>query len=372
MKKHPICFLLIFLLISFHELQAGKMEKAFEALKVYNYFKAKEIFEKSIRKQPVPAAFGLSIIYSRFDNPFTNIDSANKYILLCNRFYESANPSKKSRYLAYQITEQAIDSLNERISGKAFKLYRDKNSIAGWERFINAYQLPFYCFKAIDLRDSLLFDIAKQKNTYTAYDEFLRDHPLSIYAGEAKQRYELTLFQSSTAGNTIKEFENFLIRYPNSPFKDDAENSIYKLSVAHGSIADYYRFIKKYPKNNQVETAWRTIYSMYTVNYSPSVIENFMKAFPDYPFKETINQDLILSAKKLYAIRENEKWGFIDSNGNDEILCNYEWVDKFSEGLAECGLHDKSGFIDKTGKIIIPFIYNEVEPFQNGLSIVKL
>jgi hypothetical protein len=58
--------------------------------------------------------------------------------------------------------------------------------------------------------------------------------------------------------------------------------------------------------------------------------------------------------------RTSEKIGFV-----------YEFVDKFSEGLAEVGLNGHSGFINKAGKVQIPLDYEEVEPFMGGLSLVK-
>lgn len=353
------------------ELRAGKIQKGYDALKVYNYFKAKEIFEKSIKKQPLPAAYGLSIIYSRSDNPFTNIDSANRYILLCLREFESAGLKERTGLLAYQISQASIDSLNEIITRKAFELYKSKNDIASWNKFIREYPLPLFCFRAIDLRDSLVYTDVRQKNTNAAYKEFIKNYPFSKYLIEATDQFDLTLYTESTPRKTIKEYEIFLSQNPGSPYKDEAENQLYQLAAGHGGIPEIYDFIRTYPKNHNVDAAWRRIYLVYTANYTASVIENFKKQFPDYPFKETIEIDILLSRKKLYPVRENEKWGFMDSTGVNEIKCKYDWVEHFSEGLAECNLADRSGFIDKTGKITVPFIYEEVEAFQNGLAICK-
>ena len=64
------------------QLNAGSISKGYQALKIYNYFEAKRLFEKSLSKEKTSAAFGLSIIYFRSDNPFSNIDSAYKYIII--------------------------------------------------------------------------------------------------------------------------------------------------------------------------------------------------------------------------------------------------------------------------------------------------
>ena len=53
-------------------LQSCKINSAFEALEVYNYFKAKKLFEKKVDNKIVAAPYGLSLIYGRNDNPFYN------------------------------------------------------------------------------------------------------------------------------------------------------------------------------------------------------------------------------------------------------------------------------------------------------------
>src|SRR5690554_4450406 len=76
-----LCNIILFFSI---ELFAGRIDRAFEALEVYNYFKAKDLFYKSLKKDLVPASYGLSIIYGRNDNPFYNLDSAYKYIVIAD------------------------------------------------------------------------------------------------------------------------------------------------------------------------------------------------------------------------------------------------------------------------------------------------
>src|SRR5690554_8178997 len=63
-------------------LSACKINKGFEALEEFNYFEAKKQFEKSLKKQKSAAAYGLSVIYFRNDNPFYDLDSAYHYGLL--------------------------------------------------------------------------------------------------------------------------------------------------------------------------------------------------------------------------------------------------------------------------------------------------
>ena len=55
---------------------AGKLERAFNALKVHDYFKARELFLARTKNEPAAAWYGLSVITGRQDNPFYHLDSS--------------------------------------------------------------------------------------------------------------------------------------------------------------------------------------------------------------------------------------------------------------------------------------------------------
>src|SRR5688500_4021226 len=86
--------LFIFALLIAFPLNAGRLERGFEALNIYNYFKAKQLFERSMKRHPAGAAFGLTIIYSRADNPFSNIDSAYAFILRSEKAFATVKASE--------------------------------------------------------------------------------------------------------------------------------------------------------------------------------------------------------------------------------------------------------------------------------------
>jgi len=68
----------------------------------------------------------------------------------------------------------------------------------------------------------------------------------------------------------------------------------------------------------------------------------------------------------------NQKYGFIDTAGKMVIPCQYEYADPFSEGLARVCLKGKRGFIDKTGRVVIPLVYDDILGFKEGLARVCL
>ena len=57
---------------------SSKLVKAFAALEIHNYFAAKDLFYKAMKKDTLASGYGLSIIYARNNNPFYNLDSAFK------------------------------------------------------------------------------------------------------------------------------------------------------------------------------------------------------------------------------------------------------------------------------------------------------
>ena len=69
---------------------------------------------------------------------------------------------------------------------------------------------------------------------------------------------------------------------------------------------------------------------------------------------------------------DKRKWGFVDEKGNEVIPCKWEDVGFFSEGLAYVeDANWKKGFIDKTGKVVIPCQWEDAMPFSHGFTNVK-
>jgi hypothetical protein len=55
-------------------------------------------------------------------------------------------------------------------------------------------------------------------------------------------------------------------------------------------------------------------------------------------------------SESLAPVKLNDKWGFIDKNGNEVIKIKYDLVLEFSEGLAVFKLKNKWGLVNKQGK----------------------
>jgi outer membrane protein OmpA-like peptidoglycan-associated protein len=81
--------------------------------------------------------------------------------------------------------------------------------------------------------------------------------------------------------------------------------------------------------------------------------------------------DIFNNEDRIRVSINNNKWGFVNRNGLEIILCIYDDVWDFSEGLAKVKKNDKWGYIDNRGEIIIPIIYDDAWIFSDGLAKVK-
>lgn len=83
-------------------------------------------------------------------------------------------------------------------------------------------------------------------------------------------------------------------------------------------------------------------------------------------------QTIVPKLPNLIPFRFGDKWGFSDSLKNIIIDCDYDYVSKFSEGLAVVKKGEQYFYIDASGKIVIGRNenYTNAEDFKGGLARV--
>jgi len=74
----------------------------------------------------------------------------------------------------------------------------------------------------------------------------------------------------------------------------------------------------------------------------------------------------------LTRAKKDGKWGFRNPSGTFVIAPQFDWVSRFSEGLAAVMVGNKYGFIDETGRIVIKTRYTEAGDFSEGLVRVRM
>lgn len=360
------------LFVAFAELGIpGKLRKGFEAFENYNYFKAKDLFYKSLKRDSVPAAYGLSLIYGRNDNPFFQIDSAFKFITLANQRYPQLGARDKLDYQEIGVDSITISVQVHFIDSLFYVLALRDNSIENWNDFIDRhYSEPFYK-NAVSSRNQLAFELAQSENLSEAYAEFINTYPQAIQVPEAQKMYESRLYKEKTTGDRIKDYQRFILSNPESPYVFDAENRVYEIATKSGKVSAYLQFIQDFPNNTNIDSAWRNVYKLEIGELSAKSIAAFSLKYADYPFMDELKQDFEYATTYYYPIMVDSLWGFIDDKGEVRIKPAFDWVELFSENIAMVGKREKIAFVSKAGDRITDFDFDNAYSFKNGYAIVE-
>jgi hypothetical protein len=369
MKVLYTSILLVFLTLN--SAFADKLEKAFDALRIYNYFKAKELFTASLKKHPSAAAFGLATIYYRTDNPFHSIDSAYVYCNKAEETYSLASVKCKEKYKKLGYDYINVLELRASISSAFFQLAKKKNTCDGWNAFIDGHPWANEQFEAVFKRDSIAYSEVKAVNSAEQYQLFLENYPESNFVSDAQQALYVAQYREMTSSGKLAAYLEFMTKCPNNPFQLEAQDRVYEIATSTPSVEGVYAFISAYPKNRNVGKAWRYLYQLYMMDYSDGQIDRFIASYPNYPYKEELEKDLYLYRLKLLPFKSENGFGCMDYTGSIIIAAQYEQLGFFREGLASAMKLGKYGFIDKNNQVVIPFIYESVTDFENGRSVVE-
>jgi hypothetical protein len=74
----------------------------------------------------------------------------------------------------------------------------------------------------------------------------------------------------------------------------------------------------------------------------------------------------------LAVVMSGGKYSFIDAKGNTVINAPYKEVSNFNEGLAAVNVNGKLGYINKQGRMVIQPAYENAFGFSDGLAIVAV
>lgn len=347
----------------------NQISDAYNALSMFDYFKAKQLFYKSLPKYPTESSFGLSTIFYRNDNPFSNIDSAAKYISICKTQFKDT-----VTYSLYHINNETINSLTQQISIKGFNIYCKNQSVNN----LNYYLSHFYfandtlLSKSYISRDELQLDHYIAGKSSDSVNQFLLNYPQSSLYWKAKKLFYDFQYAEKTPLKTRHEFQAFIKHNPNNPNVIDAENNLFKLTKQSHSSDSLYNFIKHYSTNQTKEAAWKLLYSISVKNYSKEQLTNFLNKYPDYPYNETVIKEISLSQNILIPLKNlNDKFGFIDTLGNWVINPQFDDASVFSEGFASVCKNDSCFYINKEGNKTSTNYFEETENYTDGIAVIK-
>lgn len=366
--KYIFILLLSFLTLS---LGACKVNKGFQALEEFNYFEAKKQFDKSLKKQKAPSAYGLSVIYFRDDNPFYNLDSAYHYGLLSVEAFSEAKPKKQEKWAEkLDFTLAKAKEHRKLISDLGYSKALNLNTVEGYKTFIANYPWSKNLEVAEKKRDSLAFLRAVKLNTSQVLTDFLHNYEESDWVQEAQGLLYRAQFDETIKPNDTESYMEFIRRFPENPLLRDAQFQVYTIETKENSILAYNKFIKRFPSNPFVDDAWTNLYRLSIADYKKESIEQFAKDYTLFPFPHLIEQDLQLVGQTLFHFIRNSKYGFMNENGAEMIAPTFEYAGQFKSGLAVVIKNGKYGYINKNGELLIDYQFEEALDFDQGRAIV--
>ncbi len=348
---------------------SSKITDAYAALHIYDYFKAKSLFFSVISKNPSHASYGLAIIFNRTDNPFSNIDSAAKYIAISKLTYKDT-----ATYSSYHISNETINELAASIAKKGFEKYTsdgiEKNLIYFLEHYYfadeNLLNKAYLCRDEIQLKYYLSFKSSDSANYFPVR---FPESNLTTTAIEAGFNFQ---YREKVNESSLQQLKYFLKVYPKNPNISKAELKLFELTKQSHNADSLYSYIKNYSTVLTKEDAWKTLYSLSVKDYSKQELTAFVSKYPEYPYNESVLKEIVLSQQILIPLKNaNDVYGFIDTLGNWIIKPVFDDAMLFSEGFSAVCKSDSCFFIDKEGSRPSGFYYEEAENYKNGLAIVK-
>ncbi len=370
MSRKFIGILLFSLLIPLASF-SKKLNDAFDALKRYDLFEAKTLFYKCLKKDSSAAAYGLSKLYFMENQPYYNLDSSFKYVLISEKTLKNLKPKTEEYYRSLGVQYLNILEHKTAISSMFFKKVYSNPSILAYNSFIETHPWAGELNLCIYLRDSLVFEDVKLKNTSIEYANFMKIYPQSQFFKSAEEEFSLAQYKEYTQTNTVGSYLNFITSCPDNPYKSDAEDRIYEISTDDNSILGFKLFIQTYPNNKNIGEAWKRLYQVYMFDYAENRLDQFINEFPDYPYKDELQSDLEVFQMNLLPFKNEQLFGFMDYSGKLIIPATYDQLGFFHEGLAFAANNGKYGFINKKNELVISFEYDAVGDFINGRAIVE-
>ena len=359
----------IFIICFGLQAHGSKISDAYEALSIFDYFKAKQLFYKTQSKFPCESAFGLATIYFRTDNPFSNIDSAAKYISISkSQFKDSIT------YSLYHINHETIQSLAIIIGNKGFEKYASHNSVESYNYFLSHYYFSDSTLLAQTYlkRDGLQLTKAIASQSSEQITQFLLKYPQSHLYQKAQKLFFDFQYTEQTTDQSIRQYQVFIKQFPKNPNVSFAETNLFNLIQPFHSSDSIYNFIKHYSTELTREAAWKLLYSISVKSYNKEELSSFLSKYPDYPYNESILKEIALSQFILIPLKNTDDlFGFIDTLGNWIIKPQYDDASAFSEGFASVCKNDSCFYINKEGQKTSSNYFEETENYKDGIAIVK-
>jgi hypothetical protein len=348
-----------------------KIEKAMNELNQFNYFEAKKLFTKNMKKYESICCYGMARIFSKNDNPFYNLDSALIAIKRSESSYSIQKEKQKEKFKKLKFDYPTISNLRQVIASQIFTEALKQNTLSTYTVFVDNLSFANELPKAILLRDSIAFSNCVKSLKSEVFAQFMIDYPNSSFYENAKSEMQLLQYQEETKKGSVIEFVNFIKKHPENKYRGDAEDRIYDIVCEKNTGEVFQNFIQNYSINRNIDRAWRNFYKVSTADFSEKAITTFLENNTSYPFKNEIENDREMSKQQFLPLKKDNVWGFMDHQSKEVIAPHYDVVGFFNEGLAFAQKGRKFGYINKANETMIPFEYDNANDFIEGRALVE-
>ncbi len=365
--------LIFYLILTSLCAKAAKIEDAYEALGVYDYFKAKKLFYTELNKNhKAAAAFGLAIIYNRHDNPFFNTDSASKYITLSGNYFKTSR--RKEAYSGFQIDSLGILAKADSIAQRSLLKASKTNTAKGYEQFlmVNSYAGFQQKFEALYLRDELSYKTNLTYNVSDSTKATMLRFPESYFYKEYLTLYDKQVFEEQTPLKNSEQYNAFINKFPKNKFVGEAQDELFEIYRKNNDLQGLDFYVTNYKNSHFINEAWKLLYALTVKSYNNVELQSFVQNYPDFPFKASINKEIELNNKILITAKDSDYVGFIDTSGKYLIPPVYDEATIFKEGLAVVSKNDSVFFINKENQNVFNAFYNDAFTFVNGNAPVNI
>ena len=108
-----------------------------------------------------------------------------------------------------------------------------------------------------------------------------------------------------------------------------------------------------------------------------TAINNFKSTFFDVNGKQISNDYFDYASPfylgdGLYVIKKDDKYGYMDMNGEIVIKPQYEFASRFENGMACVELNNEYGCIDKQGNTVIEYQFDKMKSFGEDFAAVEI
>lgn len=351
---------------------ASKLEKAYRALEVYDYFKARQVFLKINKKSYDPyACYGLALIFSRNDNPFSNTDSAARYCNLANNLLSKQKKTFKTKN--FDLGPLSIKSLADTIATLQLRKAEKMATVDAYNCFLQNNYLASEKLirRAVNLRDELEYMQVLQFNQSDSTRAFMTTHPQSFFLREAAILLDRELFDEQTQNQTPSGYVAFLKKYPHNIMRNVAFEKLFELYRQKSDTKGLAYFVSDYTDAPQNPEAWKLLFSLSVKAYSYVELKRFVDEYPAFPLKNSILKELELNKLQLFPLQMGDFTGYVDTSGKLLIPPVYESGSDFSEGLAVVSRNDSVFYINKENEPQFGMYFQDAMMFRNGTAPVK-